>query len=601
MFAKTLPVLAAILIVSPIVGGCQDAPATLVVRVTSDLEVDAIVVRAAGPRMRRSLSIGERRVVDVPFPIEVALETERDPDLAVTIDVIAERSGEPDLTRRFETFITRETRVLAVHFSDDCLACAPTQRCAPGCPEQEPIPAGSLPLYGPNPTGDGGVDEGDATPDTAPDTAPDTRDASVDTTSDAADDTGVDAGPCPEGERCTVAGAENATGVCRAEICEDLMCDEGFGDCDGDPGCETPLGTSRNCRRCGETCEFACEEGCVNVVGLAAGQSHTCASTRTGSLYCWGDPLDGRIGIDATAPVTTPTRVPLDGEVVRIAAGDRHTCVALRDGRVACFGANDAGQLGDPAAPGGHLPIISTRLSDPTSMCASDTFTCIANASAVDCFGTSADVDLDAAIRPAVTGDYHVGCGPRHMCVGGNGGGYCQGADDGAQLGLPMMFGSSRVEHMDAGELHSCALVNESATRPGELYCWGTTTDGQIGRDDQPTYGQPYTRERGRAPWRAAATGARHTCAIQSSSVVQCVGRNDRGQLGNPDDTLANAAWHAALFPAPYALAQDVTAGAHHTCALVDPGAVFCWGANDAGQVGDGSREDAPRPVRVRR
>src|SRR5512133_2486955 len=41
-----------------------------------------------------------------------------------------------------------------------------------------------------------------------------------------------------------------------------------------------------------------------------------------------------------------------------------------------------------------------------------------------------------------------------------------------------------------------------------------------------------------------------------------------------------------------------VVLGYSHTCSLID-GAVYCWGRNDEGQLGIGSRTDASRPTRV--
>ena len=33
----------------------------------------------------------------------------------------------------------------------------------------------------------------------------------------------------------------------------------------------------------------------------------------------------------------------------------------------------------------------------------------------------------------------------------------------------------------------------------------------------------------------------------------------------------------------------DIAAGGHHNCIRSDEGAVYCWGRNDEGQLGDGS------------
>ena len=44
---------------------------------------------------------------------------------------------------------------------------------------------------------------------------------------------------------------------------------------------------------------------------------------------------------------------------------------------------------------------------------------------------------------------------------------------------------------------------------------------------------------------------------------------------------------------------RQIAAGANHTCALLDSGAIRCWGGNDQGQLGDGTFTQSSTPVRV--
>jgi len=57
-----------------------------------------------------------------------------------------------------------------------------------------------------------------------------------------------------------------------------------------------------------------------------------------------------------------------------------------------------------------------------------------------------------------------------------------------------------------------------------------------------------------------------------------------------------NAAGSAAVRPK---IATGVSAGVDMGCATVDDGSVWCWGANDTGQLGDGTTTNSDVPVRV--
>jgi len=84
------------------------------------------------------------------------------------------------------------------------------------------------------------------------------------------------------------------------------------------------------------------------------------------------------------------------------------------------------------------------------------------------------------------------------------------------------------------------------------------------------------------------AGGGGHTCALLESGAVRCWGMNDVGQLGYGhtdsvgDDELPYEAGDVDLRGA----AVRIAAGTKHTCAVMTDGAVRCWGWNDYGQLG---------------
>jgi hypothetical protein len=85
------------------------------------------------------------------------------------------------------------------------------------------------------------------------------------------------------------------------------------------------------------------------------------------------------------------------------------------------------------------------------------------------------------------------------------------------------------------------------------------------------------------------ATGAHHACIVNSDGGVQCWGANDQGQLGAHSGDQATPVAVTALGSVLASTAdRSIAAGDNHTCVL-SQGFVQCWGANDKGQLGNGT------------
>ena len=144
-----------------------------------------------------------------------------------------------------------------------------------------------------------------------------------------------------------------------------------------------------------------------------------------------------------------------------------------------------------------------------------------------------------------------------------------------------------------AGAQHTCALVG------GRVRCWGGNEFHQLG-DPTSANGRGRSRAsreevRGLSRVVVLGAGTHHTCAIVEGGALRCWGHGGYGQLGDGgrDDR-----------PAPTTVpltqpARSVAGGDGHTCAVVDDGGVWCWGRNDHGQLGDGTLTARAAPVRV--
>src|SRR6185312_6525731 len=96
------------------------------------------------------------------------------------------------------------------------------------------------------------------------------------------------------------------------------------------------------------------------------------------------------------------------------------------------------------------------------------------------------------------------------------------------------------------------------------------------------------------------SAGADHSCAIATTGAAYCWGANDLGQLGNGTTGVGG--------PSPVLVAgghtfSEITSGSRFTCALTQSGAAWCWGDNSNLTLGigpfSGSGSVSSSPVAV--
>ena len=149
---------------------------------------------------------------------------------------------------------------------------------------------------------------------------------------------------------------------------------------------------------------------------------------------------------------------------------------------------------------------------------------------------------------------------------------------------------SSGVSAIADGANHSCAIAG------GKAMCWGSNSNGQLGNGTIVDAHAPVTAIGSNAI--AIATGKAHSCAILSGGTVKCWGSNLNGELG--DGTITDR--HAPVSVLGLsAAAVAISAGALHTCAVLNNGKIQCWGFNGNGQLGNGTtvRTGVNPPVMV--
>jgi hypothetical protein len=260
----------------------------------------------------------------------------------------------------------------------------------------------------------------------------------------------------------------------------------------------------------------------------------------------------------ATACLAIGTTASLAATASQVAAGANHTCALTTAGGVVCWGWNYFGQLGSGTTTWSELTPVPVN-------------------------------GLESGVTAIAVGGWG------HTCALTTAGGIlCWGVNDAGQLGdgtttnrstpTPVTGLGSGVSAIAAGWKYTCALKTS-----GGVVCWGENSYGQLG-DGTKTMRATPTPVSGLSTGAVGiAAGGVHTCAAVVGGAVVCWGWNYHGQLGDGTTTdRLTPAVVSGLGSGVSALA----AGDAHTCALTGGGAIACWGANDSGQIGDGTATD---------
>jgi alpha-tubulin suppressor-like RCC1 family protein len=388
-------------------------------------------------------------------------------------------------------------------------------------------------------------------------------------------------------------------------------------------------------------------------VQLAAGGRHACAVLQSGALHCWGFNSNGQLGIEslqesigrANSQIKA-AKLPPGEKVQKLALGTAHTCVSTVTptgvNHIRCFGDNRiVGKVVDVGIVTGQTPgSVATadvtlgdgeKLEKVNSIASGVRHVCadivVNNMRQTRCWGNnewgqlglervapSYEVVPQRIAGAALPGPFALGedascalsddVSAELKCWGrsneGQGGpvagigtdGFTKAMSNINKNSLGMTINPSLIA---AGQYFTCASDGI------KVRCFGKGDNGRTGRGDQTTVGL-MTNDfpnnlrdvalNGEGV-RHLSTGLSHACVVTMAGQVRCWGDGTDGKLGtgNTSDVLEGANEDASRVSFGARKATQVACGNEFTCALLDNGAVVCWGKNDRGQLG--RKEDA--------
>ncbi|TWP07909.1 hypothetical protein EUA76_02430 [TM7 phylum sp. oral taxon 350] len=164
-----------------------------------------------------------------------------------------------------------------------------------------------------------------------------------------------------------------------------------------------------------------------------------------------------------------------------------------------------------------------------------------------------------------------------------------------------------RIVKVSSGSYHSFGLTSD-----GRIYAWGRNTSGELGigttlaRSNVPiavkTIGTPMDRKVIKQVEGGGRYEGSHSIALASDGTVYTWGFNQYGQLGNNTTTNSRSPIAVQTVGTPLAgkTIVQVAAGADHSLALDNDGALYAWGSNAYGQLGNGTTTNSSVPVAVK-
>ena len=345
--------------------------------------------------------------------------------------------------------------------------------------------------------------------------------------------------------------------------------------------------------------------------GTGAREEGFCALLTDGTVACWGANNAGQLGIPDVAQSASAVRVPGLSDITHL---DR-TCAVDGDGAVWCWGRGPFLQSDASATTVQTSPVRLALPGPANKVAVSEWVGCaILRDASVVCWGTNATLQVSAVLSTSAANtqphaiDLAASAKDIAVAYGASRGATFTTHEDGTLSswgtaptvgrptpltadGWPSPVALEHVTMVSTSGEEACAVAN------GVGWCWGAA-------DARSTFDIPSAQLRGtpRAVdmpepiTRIATTQSyfvtndyvtsvekRRWCATTTSGDVYCWGLNNMGQAGDGTKEFALSAVRVQGLPAP---AAEVKVMPYSTCALLTSGKVYCWGNNAHGQLG---------------
>jgi alpha-tubulin suppressor-like RCC1 family protein/outer membrane protein assembly factor BamB len=314
---------------------------------------------------------------------------------------------------------------------------------------------------------------------------------------------------------------------------------------------------------------------------LGAGQRHSLAVQTNNTLWTWGLNNFGQLGDGTSGSSGTnlvfrnrPNLVGTNGTVstnavwAAVSGGSRGYDVATNqpggfsiglqtNGTLWAWGLNNRGQLGIGSLESQRVPV---------------------------------QVGADTNWIQAEAGATHV------IALKRDGTMWTWGGNEAGQLGIGTRDTNSLVPvrvGTDSAwvEVRAGGFFSLARRADGTIWAWGTNANGQLGLGHDRTQRSPVMVGTN-TDWVRISAGVFHSLGLRSDGTLWAWGRNNFGQLGLGTGSANGNEGTGTDAPERVGTATDwqfIEAGRFHSFGIRASGALWGWGANHFGQIGDGA------------
>lgn len=391
----------------------------------------------------------------------------------------------------------------------------------------------------------------------------------------------------------------------------------------------------------------------IDATRTVSGTNRTCAIL-SNNVWCWGKNNMGQLGDGTTNDSNIPVKVRSigdmkNGKIIDIFTAQHHSCVLTQLGsnrKVYCWGSNEYGQLGNGSSGDGNYSSIPVEVGgalagkDVTSIGGTGDVSCAIVSGKIYCWGLNnmgqlgfgnpgnpgfraTPVQINSGGHDRLPGNYFAtklatgGSRSQTMCtITTEKRAYCWGQAKFGQLGIGPISShnysyATRVKDLENvtdisqdgywWESNAEYVVHVCAIASGKVYCWGGGGRGQSGPPGHGRFSahlQPVQVNGLPGVPLRIEVGLAHSCALvddNGNRKVYCWGDNRSGQLGTNSTTIKKSNNPVPVYVGvgglpPTESVVDISAGANRSCAIMTNKHSYCWGLNDNGQIGDGTR-----------